>query len=172
MTFGGEGTLGLPGPFKGEKRLPETMAKIWTTKRERNSHRSERVRAGARAANKIIAKMRSVPVICIDDGTEFPSVSAAADFYGVTGINISLVCRRLLPSIGSRRFAFQKTSKEIVRGPRPAGKPILCIDDGTMFSSTVEAAAHYGLITQNIYGVLHGRRKTCGGRRFEFASVP
>lgn len=51
------------------------------------------------------------------------------------------------------------------------GKRIVCCEDGNQFNSVKSAAEFYGVVAANISGVLKGKRKTAGGRRFEYAKT-
>lgn len=57
---------------------------------------------------------------------------------------------------------------------REAGRSkvgIMCVDDGKMFASQMEAARHYGVYRENIRKVLLGHYKSTGGKRFVYAKI-
>lgn len=44
--------------------------------------------------------------------------------------------------------------------------PVMCIDTGEIFASTIDAAKHLGVTESNVSHVLCGRQNTCKGKRF------
>lgn len=83
-----EANKGRPGYWTGKKLLPH-IGKL-VTERNMKPHRRERWR-------QIIGLghlKSSRPVVCLDDGREFPSVAAAALAYGADPSMLSSVCRK------------------------------------------------------------------------------
>ena len=47
-------------------------------------------------------------------------------------------------------------------------RSVVCVDDGLVFSSTKEAAEHYGIFASNVTAVCRKLRRTVSGRRFVY----
>lgn len=47
-------------------------------------------------------------------------------------------------------------------------KPIICLDDGKIFKSGVDASKYYNILPDNISKACHGKIKTAHGKRFSF----
>ena len=70
-----------------------------------------RGRKNPTAGPKISAALKSNtwnvrPVVCVDDGNSFPTVRAAAEFYGANRHCVSAVCRGKLKTASGRKFKF------------------------------------------------------------------
>lgn len=129
---------------------------------------------------------RSRPVVCLTDGQAFPSGRAAATAYGV-GVMTILKCCQGSRTNGGLRFRYAdgpeldkhkktKAVRDAIRARQNAGlakswaqtqKPVMCLDDGTVYPSITHAAVaigkHVSLVSAAIY-----RNGRCGGRRFRF----
>jgi hypothetical protein len=80
-----------------------TGNKFWLGKKPTAEHRANMSRA-----QKGKAPWRISPVVCLDDGREFVSVKAAAEYYGICYATISMLCsgdpRR--KTAGGKKFAY------------------------------------------------------------------
>lgn len=51
-------------------------------------------------------------------------------------------------------------------------KPVMCLDDGRVFISAIEAGKHYGLFNHcKVAEVCRGMRKTAAGRKFQYVNT-
>jgi hypothetical protein len=81
--------------------------------------------------------------------------------------------RRRVPSIKRRNNLIDGGKDKIGRsaaGPASRSKPVICLDDGRVFSSVSAAGAHYGVNTSALSELCRGKRyrMTVGGRHFAF----
>lgn len=60
-----------------------------------------------------------------------------------------------------------ETHKNRVLNHYKSGSKILCVDTGEVYKSIHEAGREKNVLAQNIWKVVKGRRKTCGGFRWE-----
>jgi group I intron endonuclease len=129
----------------------------------------------------------SKPVICLNDGKEYPSGQTAADAYGLNNGRVSIVCRNGGSTKGYR-FKFKGGDEpplDVYRSPEAIEKhrmgveagrlkaidkcriPIVCVDTGEKFKSVVEASEKFGFVSSSLYSSLR-RKQRCGGYRFVF----
>lgn len=52
----------------------------------------------------------------------------------------------------------------------PNAKPVICIEDGTVFTSVMDAAEAAGVYHTTMVGHLKGRTKACNGKRYCYLS--
>lgn len=119
-------------------------------------------------------------MICLNDGTTYPSGLAAAAAYGVDSTSVSAVCRRRPKheSVNGLVFRFvgdagiPHVDVQMV-GKRRLMRPVVCCSDGKRYDGIGEAAAAYGVSLGAISNVLRGKAGTAaGGRMFRYADDP
>lgn len=95
---------GKPSPNKGKPMLPQVRAALMAAKGTYRCVGSPPDVFLARMAGHNQARRR--PVICLNDGQTFASVTAAAKNYGFTKSGVSRVCLGLRRQCSGHRFAF------------------------------------------------------------------
>lgn len=88
------------------------------------------------------------------------------------GIIRSEETKKKLREVGNRPESKDRWSKFAHLGPKASRKPVICLDDGMIYSSASEAAAIYGMSKSIIIEVCNKnpRRKTAGGLVFRYAN--
>lgn len=72
-----------------------------------------------------------------------------------------------------RNFLGKKRSQRNCELLRLANeKPVLCVDTGVIFPSTIAAAKYAGVSNTAVTNNIHGRSKMCGGHVFRHADAP
>lgn len=122
-------------------------------------------------------------IVCIEDCKIFYSFADAAAHYNVHPANFSNFFAGRQKSIKGRTFRYA-TEDEVVRpikdviiqeqaritanGARSSGncEPCVCISDGAVFASMVDAAEHYNLTPTQISYACKAVGRTAGGRKF------
>ena len=125
-TIGGEGVSNPPPEVRaaiakaltgnkhslGQKRTPEQVAAIkarmtgnqfWLGKKLTDEHKANLSRA-----HRGRIPTRVCPIICLDDGAEFPSAAAAARHYGICSVGIVQLCNGYphRKTAGGKKFAY------------------------------------------------------------------
>lgn len=93
-------SMGQVGYWKG-KKLPDHVVKL-TSERNLQPHRRERWREIAKQGHAATRKI----VVCLNDGEQFESITAAADAYRLSSASISSVCLRKRKMAGGKVFRF------------------------------------------------------------------
>ena len=111
----------------------------------------------------------SKPIVCIETEEIFWSIQAAAEYLKISDCNIVEVLKGKQITAGGFhwRYADDKLNKN-VRDTDKRKKPIICVENGTIFESVEQAALTMSLNPCGISHVLHGRSKTCNGLHFEY----
>ena len=123
-------------------------------------------------------------VVCLDDGQEFESASDAGKFYGTARSAIIEVCLRnpRRAQAGGRVFRYVgevfdlatelETAKARTRtaggGTKKLMKPVICLNDGIVYPSAIEASAAYGVHRTSIGEVCRGLHVHAKGLRFSY----
>lgn len=132
--------------------------------------------------NNIISG-RNKPIVCIEENKIFYSCADAAAYYGVHFSNFSNYFSGKQNTVKGRHFRYAKED-EIMRsvkdvtiqeeahitanGIRSNGncEPCVCISDGSVFASMVDAAEYYGFNISQISYACKGVGRTTGGLKF------
>lgn len=192
-TAGGEGVSGY-------KLTAEAKARISLLKRGNTYRRGSKVSDDGRTRMRLLGlankekfasfahlgpQASSKRVVCLDDGQEFPSASAAAAFYGASKSAIIEVCLRnpRRASASGRVFRYvgdvfdAKAEIETARkrsadrafiGSRKLKKPVVCVNDGHRYPSAIEASTVYGIHRSYIGEVCRGERTSAHGLVFQY----
>lgn len=124
-------------------------------------------------------------VVCLDDGCTFASASAAAAFYKTAKSAVIEVCLRnpRRAQAGGRVFRYvgdifdanaelatakKRTMERAGKGAPKLMKPVVCLDDGKVYPSAIEASAAYGIHRSRIGEVCRGVVKAAKGRSFSY----
>lgn len=128
-------------------------------------------------------------VVCLTDGTSYPSASEAARAYGLPPSSISQVCNRVRhrSTAGGKIFRYEDDSNggldqaieeiAIIRQKAKANnnnlmRPVLCLTDGKKFQSASKAALHYGLSSAAVSAVCTKLYQHTKGLRFIYCGMP
>lgn len=155
---------GEKNPLYGVPRSEEVKRKISETKRANG--RNEEAIAKAKEAS-------SIPVLCVETGEIFSSITEAAASIGAKRTAVSYVCHGKAKSVKGYTFRFVDTEKaqEIAERHNPKvdqmnSIAVVCIETGEIFNSLIEAAASIGINPSNISSVICGRSRTAGGKHW------
>ena len=114
---------------------------------------------------KLRGGRRTMPIVCVETGDEFPSIRAAEERTGCCHGTISAVLSGRSKTAGGHRWAYAGQRE-------PSWKtPVACLDPQMTFPGVKEAAAWAGCNPGCISAVLAGRAKTAGGRRWTYAET-
>ena len=114
---------------------------------------------------KLRGGRRTMPIVCVETGDEFPSIRAAEEWAGCCHGTISAVLSGRSKTAGGYRWAYAEQRE-------PSWKtPVTCLDTQMRFPGVKEAAAWAGCNPGCISAVLAGRAKTAGGRRWAHAEA-
>lgn len=119
------------------------------------------------------------PVICLNDGIYYPSLRHAAAAYSVRKGDVVAVCNGRQLSTKGKSFAYyhdgfsEKYRLELLgairhrKKPAKKGKPVVCLDDGIVYQSVLEAAKALERTGEALtYAIRHNR--PCHGKRFAY----
>lgn len=160
-------STGRPGYWKGKNIPPHVVENL------------RRIQAGRTDKARVLAmgpKSMQRRVVCLDDGAEFESVSAAAANYSLNGTVISSVCnKKRHRTAGGLVFRFygdhlggkdeadsvrRQKAHKLKTGFPSYSKAVTCRDDGLVFDSVKAAADHYGIETSRIIKSAKGKYKS------------
>lgn len=96
--------LGKPSPMKGKKHTPETIERMRVAAQNRKPR--EWTQAHRDAIANIARRIRSKPVMCLDDGLVFPSATEAAKYYSMRVNSVSRVAAGARESAYGRHFVY------------------------------------------------------------------
>lgn len=108
------------------------------------------------------SKTHNIPIICLDNGKEYPSVKDAAASLGIYAQSISSVLRGKAKTAKGYRFMYADGKSH-----EPVPYRVRCIETGEMFETAQEAAESVGVKTNTLASHLRGDPKSAGGRHFE-----
>lgn len=103
--------------YKGHTRGNGWEQRSEESKRKTREDARRRIKAiNKEGRNRIGAQKKRLPVVCITDGKEFPSIRHASDYYGIPGSTIQTCIHRVGSTRGMKfRLKSQlKNIKEIV----------------------------------------------------------
>lgn len=127
----------------------------------------------------------SRPVVCLDDGREFPSANAAARECGLSSSLVIEVCRRnpRRISAGGRVFRYRgdytdaaaelaeaeaRRQRRSEAASRRARKAVICLNDGKIYQKTAEAGTAYGIHPSFVAEVARGKKGSAHGLVFRY----
>lgn len=152
----------------------ESQEALLAMYRKKRNNWTETLKAGS---------LRGRPVKCINDGRIFTSGKKAADFYNISQMRVSQICRDGTQTTSGLRFMFadadappkkrDKTSEEVARARmlradalrranKKASKKVACLSDGSTYESITAAARHYGLHIAQVSDAIHRQGKAAG----------
>lgn len=126
-------------------------------------------------------------IVCLNDGKVFESIKAAAKFYGVLRHRISTILKE--KEISAKGFFFsyysdslldEKNRKALLEKKKTlkkfskfnsssvVSKPVICINDGHIYCSALEAARHYNISDGSIRNSCNGKTKSIIGLHFKY----
>ena len=170
LTDGGEGIIGY-------KFSPELIEKI--SKSRQGKKLSEKTRKalsdsqkGKQFSDEVRARMSQnkkskCPVICIETGEIFESISAASKWAKIDRVNIRRALLHSTSTAGGYHWCYANGNNPPVRNQRP----IKCVETGEIFESITSAAKSIGVSNGAIKNVLFGQNHTAGGYHWEDAKV-
>ena len=120
-------------------------------------------------------------VICLNTKEIFKDMFTAAEKYNLRSSNLTRCCQ-------GKQISFGKDEKgnpllwkyldeyipeidDLKEYRNPQLKRVRCLETGEEFESIKEAAQKCNVVAQNISEVCRGKRKTAGGKRWEFIDV-
>ena len=118
---------------------------------------------------KPLASGFSRPIICIETGKVYDSVSQASKDMGINAGNISQVVRGIFQAAEGYHFEEYHNPVKTTRGKTVA---VRCVETGKVYRSIIEAARDVGIERSRISNVIHGRYKTAGGYHWERYEEP
>ena len=152
---------GANNPLYGIPRSEEVKAKISATKLANG--RSEEAIAKTKEAC-------SIPVVCVETGIVYSSITEAAKELGVSRPAVAYVCHGKTKSIKGLTFQFVDTDRAQNISDRlnenrglVNNVAVVCIETGIVYESMHAAAESIGLQPANISSVCMGRSRTAGG---------
>jgi hypothetical protein len=111
------------------------------------------------------------PVVCLENGREFPTIKAAAAWVGAK--SSATVAQAVADGNTAKGFHFYRKGEqppERTKGVK-GGKVVVCVETGKRYGSMSEAASAFGCWCGTIaYAVRHG--SAVGGKHFRFAGRP
>ena len=152
---------GANNPLYGIPRSEEVKAKISATKLANG--RSEEAIAKTKEAC-------SIPIVCVETGIVYSSITEAAKELGVSRTAVAYVCHGKTKSIKGLTFRFvdpdraQHISDRLNENRGSVNNvAVICIETGVIYESMLAAAESIGLQPANISSVCTGRSRTAGG---------
>lgn len=115
---------------------------------------------------RLAAPMRRVKRL--DDGTIYPSISAAARSQGVSANKIKFACEHKTLIDGSFWKIIDIPGKPTELVER-AKRPVLCVETGKIYESLTEAAKDVGRCVSALSQVLSGKSHVCAGYHWRYA---
>lgn len=112
------------------------------------------------------ANRRGKPVINVETGEIFKTISEASKVYGVSWYAIAACCTGDKDNING--YHFQYKGEEFEPYKKQWKKPVICIETQTMYSSVTEAAKQTGLNQNHITDCLKKRRDSVGGYHWKY----
>ncbi len=182
-TKGGEGALGRVVSEETRRKMSGRV----TTKevRERLSQLGKQNIEEWRKYSHLGPMTSAKRVVCLDDGKEYESASAAGLAYGLPKSLVIEVCLRKPPrrTAGGLVFRYfgdhhggkaeanaeRATSYENrTRHQKNLKKSVVCVTDGRRFVGAEEASHAYGIHRSQIAAVCNGRRNHTHGKVFRY----
>jgi len=120
-----------------------------------------------------VSRRCSKPIVCLNDGREWPSAVTAAKNYGLSGRNVSSVCTGNIPHTLGYVFSYQQDAAEKLKNfcppiVKPAKRSVICFTNGKKYKSISDAARDLGISTGNVCGVLSGVNRHAKGHTFAY----
>ena len=186
-TKGGEGASGVPiSPEGRERQKAACRGNKWRLGKTHTPEVKERLRQAA-IANPIALKTfghlgpeaASKKVVCLNTGEIYKSASFAARVLGLDKNVVIQVCQRnkkrvtaggdlIFRYLGDHHGGVEEAREEI-RRRRILSNEVVCLDNGKIFSSLLEAAATNGIAKSTLQRhCADGRPLRCG-LRFVYA---
>ena len=125
---------------------------------------------------KISATRKKSPVICLETGQIFDSITAAAAWAGVIPSAISYACRGKNRTSGGYHWRFfgvpfvDEDAGKVKR--KPKGRPVLCVETGQVFEYINEAARWAKVHKICIMHACKNKNRTAGGYHWRFVDDP
>lgn len=116
-----------------------------------------------------ISDSKGVPVVCVDTGDIFKSITAAAEWAGVALPSISAALHHKRHTSGGYRWNFVDNPNETEITPQNRKRRVVCIETGEIFESITAASEWAG---KNVHEALRGRNKTAGGYHWQYTDPP
>ena len=109
------------------------------------------------------SKSHYTPIICVDNGKEFPSIKDAAEFLDISYQSISSVLNGKAKTAKGYTFIYADgKSHKIVK------RQVQCIETGVVYNNTDEAAASVNLSPITLANHLRGYKKSAGGFHWKY----
>ncbi|MBQ7475830.1 MAG: GIY-YIG nuclease family protein [Selenomonadaceae bacterium] len=103
------------------------------------------------------------PIICLDNGKEFPSIKDAAEFLDISYQSISSVLNGRAKTAYGYTFVYADgQSHKIIK------RKVQCIETGKIFDNVNEAAESVNLSPRTLANHLRGYKKSAGGFHWQY----
>lgn len=175
MTDGGEGFCGVDrsgerNSFYGKHHSEETR-RILSEVRKGEKNPFYRRKLSEEEIHRLVDPKKK-EVICITTGEIFPSSAEAGRHYGITQSAISMCCNGKKERAHGLIFRYTDNKDIIVPHRYNSSRPILCLETGIVYKTTVAAAKDTGIGQATIWDCCNTRRKrnTAGGYTFRYAT--
>jgi len=184
-------SIGRPGFWTG-KQLPPHVCAMMSARMATRPNKERILALGPKAMAK--------RVVCLNDGKEYESASAAARAYGLDSSQISAVCNKrpnrrsagglvfrfygehlggsaeateIVASVAAVSSANAKKAraKAALRATPSAGKKVRCDNDGLLFDSIAAAARYYGLHHHTVGDICQGKRQWLKPTQLRFTLI-
>lgn len=165
-TEGGGGRRGY--------KLPECVREKMS-RAQIGKHRSEESKEKMRVAKlgkQLGAEHHgAVPVRCVNTGKEFPTIRSAAHYYGCAEANVLACLRGKRVYAGKHPTTNERLRWEYIGKETPERgyeynpthrKAVICLNNGMVFNSIVEASEYAGCVPGNITYAAKGKRMSAG----------
>lgn len=103
------------------------------------------------------------PILCVETGEIFCSVTDAGNSKCISAGNISKACRGDLKTTGG--YTWRYVNETDVTSGRLS---VICVETGEVFSSVLSASKIKGICTASIHKVCKGIYKTAGGYTWKY----
>ena len=102
----------------------------------------------------------SIRVKNVNDGIEFPSLNAAANYYGTRVQTFSMLYRGKFKSYKGNTFEFNRVSKETIK--------VCCEETGEIFDSCYLASKHFNTNPSHFYQMYKKKKNEYQNHHFKF----
>jgi group I intron endonuclease len=175
MSSGGEGVI-MP-------RTPEWSKNISIANKGRKP--TQEALINMRAARRVDQSYKKI--ICLNDGNVFNAIKSAAEFYKILKHRISTVLKEKEISVNGLCFSYfseglliEENRKKILEerlnrkkfakfnSSSVLSKPVICVNDGIVYCSALEASRHYNISDGSIRNSCAGKTKSKIGLHFKY----
>lgn len=113
-----------------------------------------------------------LPIVCIETGKVYDSISQASQDTGINSGNISLAVRGIIPATKGFHWApwLPDEGRPLtVEKKRTRSIPVLCVETGVIYRSVAEASSALCINKSSISQCINGKAEEAGGLHWERA---